>query len=422
MAKHEASSLAYQKGELQIADNILSQAISDEMPSGNFKKSENAVCLLLNRAMTRFVNLDIKGAIADYELSIQALDYYAQDSTLETAGQILIEDGCSAYRGADFEHVLARIYFALALLHKGDYSNAYAVLRQAEEFQQRKRERYSSIPYMADVQLCDNSFGKYLFAMLLENRGDKSNAAILYQQAQVLSGSSPKCINLQSEQATSSATVLLVCHNGNVPFKISATSSASVASAIALEILLSSQRVDPAFSSLPGIPVPVLCQKVQSEPTKTYALINDTSIPIPPYFDVAWAAHTELEQKKPLIVARGVARFLIRRSAVACFQRQDPTLGALMDLGMLVANASTKADTRSWSTLPSSVDLARCSLSPGQHCIRICAQGQGPLQAEHSIPIKLRANDLCVINIFNIHPGITTILVPPQFKITGDDL
>ncbi len=91
-----------------------------------------------------------------------------------------------AYAGEDFEQVLARVYFALALIQAGDYGNAYAILRQAEELQQGLRERYDRCCATSDFHLPDLTFAKYLFALLLEKQGDKSNACLLYQQSGAL--------------------------------------------------------------------------------------------------------------------------------------------------------------------------------------------------------------------------------------------
>lgn len=419
LMQHEASAAAYKQGQLSQAETILTKTLSKEMPTGSFQQSNEAVCLLLNRATTRFAAGNLEGAIADYNLAIEALDYYAQDSTLDMVGQVLLEDGCGAYNGSDLEHLLARIYFALALIEKGDVNNAYALLRQAEEIQQTKQEKYIRVPCMKGISCNGNALGKFLFATILDHLGDCSNAAILFKQAEGLTGNKPAEINLLSKNSHQKATVILICHNGIVPFKISATSPASVASTLTLEAILCTQRIDPAWSSLTGIPTPSLCQQFQSEPLSTYATINTSTIPLSPWFNVAKATSDELEQKKPIIVARGVARHLLRRAAVAQAQKQDPHLGALVDLGMLIANANTKADTRSWSTLPSSIDLARCIVTPGKHRLTISVARKGLPNFEQQIPLQLKTGDLCVINIFNINPGTTKILVPSQF-LQGD--
>jgi len=402
----------YQQGYLAPADELLSEQIAHEMPQNAYWKSKNAVTLLLDRATIRFTEGDTSHAIQDYDLALQALDYYGQDSTIDTAGQLLFEDGCGAYCGSNLEQILARVYFALTLLHQGDENNACALLRQAEELQQRFQQ--SIQPYLKDHFCNDNALAKYLLALLLEYQDDTSNAAILYQQVQELNGILPVDLNLCTE-AEKHATLVIICHNGNVPFKISDTCPASIASALALEMILASQDIRPAYSSFTGIPVPALCQQWPSCPLPTTISLDGVCTPLSPILDVAAAAYNELEYKKPLIVARGVARFLLRRTAVAFAEGQDPCLGALVDFGIFIANASTKADTRSWRTLPSSIDLIRYRLAPGLHNIGIAVTGYGNNRYEEQCCIVLKAHDLCVINIFNIHPHVTINLIPTRF-------
>lgn len=401
----------YQNGAPTYAEAKLTRAIEQELPQQNFQKSDDAVWLLLDRATTRFAIGKIDGAIADYNLAIEAMDYYSQNCALEQVGKTLLQDDFGAYPGADFEQVLARVYFALALIHKGDYSNALAILRQAEELQQQKRENYAKKPYTVGYQLTDNSVAKYLFAALLENRGDCSNAEIMYQQAVQLTGG----VNLESHCTSETATVIILCHNGNVPHKISDVCDASIASAIALEIMLSSQRLPPAWSSLTGIPVPALQQKWGSRSLPTFATIDGLKRPLYRWYDVGFTADYQLRQEMPVIAARGVARFLLRRSAVACAQKQDPCLGAIVDLGMLIANANTQADTRSWTTLPNTIDLTRYDLSAGQHALTIQVDQLGcpPFLREYTL--NLKPHDFCVINVFNIHPGFATVQIPQRF-------
>lgn len=419
LIKCQTSTTAFQTGDLVGADNILSEAIEHEMPPGRFEHCPDAVCLLLNRALVRFALGEIDKSISDFDVAIQALEYYRQNSTAEALGQTIFEDDFGAYQGQHFEHILARAYFALALIHKGDFSNAYALLRAAEEMQQNKKMLFPAYLSCSKEEVPDIAFSKYLFAVLLENRGDKSNASLLYQQAKDLSGIEPTTINTTDDN--SSATVVLVCHNGNIPFKVSGTSPASIASTVTLEILLKSQHIDPSWSAITGIPVPVLCQKLKSSPSPTYASIDGTYIPLNPYADIAQTAYTELEIEKPIVVARGVARYLLRRSAVAYCHKRNENLGALVDLGMLIANINTKADTRSWSTLPCNIDIARCILLPGDHQLKLIVDNPQCRSIAYQGAIHLERGDLCIINIFNIHPGISRVLIPKKFISKGDD-
>lgn len=401
----------YQSGTPAYAADKLTKVIDKELPQENYLNSKESVWLLLDRATMRFAMGHIDGAIQDYRLALEAMDYYDQHSSLEMAGTALLQDDFEAYAGTDYEQVLARVYFALALIHKGDYSNAYAILRQGEELQQRKRDAYTKKPYTKDYQLIDNSIAKYLFAALLENRGDKSNAKILYQEAEKLVG----CENAPSQATDHTATIVIVCHNGNAPRKISTVCNASVASAIALEIMLATQRLPPAWSSLTGIPIPALQQRWDSMSVPTFACIDGAEKYLSPWFNVALTAQQRLKQELPVIAARGVARMLLRRGAVAYANKQDACLGALIDAGMLIANINTQADTRSWTTLPNTIDLARFDLLPGQHSLTIKVSPHGCQPAFHKCCLQLRPHDFCVINVFNIHPGVTLVQVPQRF-------
>lgn len=405
---------AYRFGDLCQAEESLNSAVAKQIPSGNYRRSNDAVWLLLDRATTRFAMGDAEGAIQDYNCAIEAIDYYSQDSSIESFSKLLLEDDVSAYPGEDFEQILARVYFALALLYQGDNSNAYALLRQAEEVQQKKKEFYRRIEFTREYHLIDNAVAKYLMAAISENRGDKSNARILYQQTADLLGISPK--NLETTSSDSeNATILIVCHNGNAPFKVTTTSDASIASAIALECILCSQNIDPAWSSFTGIPVPEYVQVCGGESLPTFAKIDGAEQPLRCLYDVGATAYYQLHQKMPVIVARGVARFLIRRAAVGYARKQDSGLGAFVDIGMLIANLNTKADTRSWTTLPNTIDLARFDLKPGTHTFEIKAILPNYPPFKDSYAISLKPHDLCVINVFNIHPGVTRVLIPKQF-------
>lgn len=411
---------AYKAGDLAVAEEVLDTAVHKALPCRDFRSSKDAVWLLLDRATIRFAAGDTAGAISDYNTAIEAIDYYSQKSPVEYLQQVALEDDCEAYSGEDFEQVLARVYFALALMHQGDHSNAYAMLRQAEDVQQRKTEMYASSPLTADFRLVENSVAKYLLAALSENKGDVSNARILYAQAAGLSGFP----TFQFDANTDKATVIIVCHNGNAPFKVTGYSEASRASALALEIILAQNGIPPAISTMTGIPVPVLMQTVGGEPLSIAATLDGQEKPLLQLYDVGATASEQLSQQMPLIVARGVARLLLRRATVGYGQERDPGLGMLLDIGMTIANATTKADTRSWATLPNTIDIARYDVESGDQELKIVVDcARCPLYAG-SYHLRLKPHDLCIINIFNVHPCVTHVLIPEQFRISnkGDSL
>lgn len=404
---------AYHNGHLEQAETNINTLIRKEIPNGNYSNSIEASWLLLDRATIRFAMGNIDGAINDYTLALDALDYYSQDLSAEKLKQVLFQDETGAYQASDFEQVLARLYFSLALIYKGDFGNATALLRNAEEYQQAKLAVYAKIPFMRTYRMPENNLCRYLFAALLEKKGDFANANILY--GQVSSEISTTAENRNQ------ARLIVLCHNGNAPYKISTTSSASVASAIALEFFLSSRRIDPAWSSLSGIPVSVLQQWPWSDPQPTYAEVDNCTQPLLPLFSVKNAAADELNQKMPIIVARGVSRLLLRRSAVGFVQHQNDLLGVLADISMWFVNSNTRADTRSWTTLPAFIDVTRFDLTPGRHTLTVQVY-ENNNHKSMSYELNLQPNDLCIVHVFNIHPGVTTVLIPSHYISTGEKL
>jgi uncharacterized protein len=411
----------YQSGQLEYAENLVDYEIQTHLPGEKFTESKDAVLLLLDRATIRFAWGDMEGAIHDYNLAIEAMDYYSQQSSTELLGQVILQDDVEAYSGEDFEQVLARVYFALALLQNGDENNALALLRQAEELQQQKCENYRKSRLTQDFELVENPAAKYLMAALLEHRGDHSNAEILYSQTENLLGKKLSDLKLRKEnKEPDAATVIIIAHNGNAPYKISSVADASMASGLALEMMLGSCQIPPAYSSLAGIPVPVLMQMIFSNRVPIGSRLCREEKDLIPFYNITAVSAMQLQQKMPILVARGVARFILRRGTVACFQEQNPGLGALADVGVLVANACTQADTRSWRTLPSSLDLIRYDIPPGEHTLHLKVHWGIVAPFIEEYPLKLEPCDLCVINVFNIHPRIVSVQIPHKNKINKE--
>ncbi|MBN9378330.1 MAG: hypothetical protein BGO14_06675 [Chlamydiales bacterium 38-26] len=408
---------AYQAGRLAQSEELLNLAIEHSLPENAYTSSKDSVMLLLDRATLHFVAGNIDEAIQDYQIALEAMDYYNQNSPSEKILQFILEDGVGAYPGEDFEQILARVYFALALFQREDYNNAFALLRQAEEVQQKKKELYKNDPLTKDFRLVENPVAKYLMAALLENQKDFSNAEILYKQTEQLIGNTLQNLLLnKQENGEDLATVILVAHNGNSPYKISSTTYGAAASPLALEMLLGAHGIPPAYSSMAGIPIPILMQQIHSHRVPIWTRLSRKERPLIPLYNVTAMAAHQLQQKMPLIVAEGLARLIMRRGVVAYFQEKDPQLGALADFGATIANACTQADTRSWGTLPSSIDLARFDVCPGDHTLHLHVNWGITHPFIGEFPLKLKSGDLCVINIFNIHPGILSVQIPEIYK------
>ncbi len=396
----------YHQGQLLQAESRLNCLVSDDPRQQKTAVSKEHTWLLLERATTRFAQGNVDAAVGDYAKVIDALMGYSPCDAREQLIQIALQDEVKDYDLSDFEQNLVRLYFAFALLHQNDESNARAILRQSEDYQLDQIDAYAHHPFMKNYAVNPNPFTKYLFSLLLKRQGDESNARILLQQAQ--------CLHLVPNHQANNATVLIVCHNGNAPYKVSTTCHSSVASAAAIEALLSSSGVQPAYSTLTGIPIPKLQNWPYSDPQPVNACIDEDHKRLFPIYSVRQAAEMELQQKTPFIAARGAVRMLLRRATVGYCAKQNPHLGMMADLIALCANAKTRADTRSWTTLPAQLDVAHFEVGPGVKQLSLDLF-QGSVFSRETIALNLSKNDLCIIHIFRIHPGVVTIVIPPRF-------
>ncbi|HEX8695805.1 MAG TPA: hypothetical protein VF746_25540 [Longimicrobium sp.] len=83
------------------------------------------------------------------------------------------------------------------------------------------------------------------------------------------------------------------------------------------------------------------------------------------------------------LVGRGIVKFLAVREMEKKAKKEDESLGWLVGrVGNLVGNALERADTRSWSLLPDRISVARFTLPPGEHRVRVEVLGPDGAVAE----------------------------------------
>jgi hypothetical protein len=109
--------------------------------------------------------------------------------------------------------------------------------------------------------------------------------------------------------------------------------------------------------------------------------------------DLDAQARLAYAEKQPTVVMRAIARALAKYLATETASNQDQGLGALVNLLGVVTET---ADTRSWTTLPGSIDLARLDLEPGKYRIDVeVLDPQGALLVKRQFEnVEVRSNGL----------------------------
>ncbi|MGK5594024.1 MAG: hypothetical protein ACSNEK_01530 [Parachlamydiaceae bacterium] len=401
----------YSQGHFERVEASLSCDIQQQRLDRDFTQSKNAILLFLNRATARFANGKTKEAIEDFDLALQAIDYYQQDLFADIAKQLLADDRQGPYKADDFEQTLARLYFALALLNQNDENNACAIFRQAEEIAQKKESLYRSHPLSQQFYLDEHLLLKVLFSYYLQKSGDLSNALILKNSVE----GHFECT--LPDFHPSKSLLIILCHNGLAPFKLSTFYSQPLVSNLALDLIMQKDKYQPNLSSITGIPLPELCSPIAHYPIPFLAKINHQCYPLRPFCDIGLLAENELHKKMPLIVSKAVARFLMRDAFVNYMNNQDSNLGSLTDLGVLLLNSYSKADTRSWNTLPMTIDAAFILLEPGSHHLELNASLYDHHYYQSAHDVYLKPGTICLINLFHPYPGVGKVIISKHDQI-----
>ncbi len=103
-------------------------------------------------------------------------------------------------------------------------------------------------------------------------------------------------------------------------------------------------------------------------------------------------AAKSLEDQLPAIVTRQVSRLIAKEKFREQAQRQGGDLGNIF---ANIYNMSTeKADTRSWSTLPDSIQILRLNLASGEHQLELNVNGKSQV-----LNVSIQANKITLVKL-----------------------
>jgi hypothetical protein len=117
--------------------------------------------------------------------------------------------------------------------------------------------------------------------------------------------------------------------------------------------------------------------------------------------DVTALAVKSLKERAPLLAAREIVRVGSRGVVQSQASGESDPLG--IGFSALQAFALSRADLRSWSTLPGSVQIARLSAPHGVRTLRVAVDGGGPpLETHHD----LTPGGVAVVRVFWAQPAV----------------
>ncbi|HEX7043029.1 MAG TPA: hypothetical protein VF203_00305 [Burkholderiales bacterium] len=331
-----------------------------------------------------------------FEQAKRLIEHYSALSLREQGAMFVINDAASAYAGEEHEHVLVHLYAALNYLALGDRTGARV---EALQVDLRLREQAAR----GGSDYVESAFARYLAGMIYEDLGEWSDALIAYRKSYEayqryrerygIGIPEPlkhdllrltQYLGLRDEQRryqeafgiaewTDHAAwrrqgeLVFILHNGLAP-----TKQEQVAAVL-----------DPTSGHYYAIALPYY----RPSPPAIRAArleVNGIAVETEVYEDVQALAKRTLDLKMPAITARALARMVVKARIAKAAREQarrsnDNSLaGLLLSLTTEVATVVTeRADTRSWATLPSNIQLARIALPPGSYDVRVELRGSG---------------------------------------------
>jgi uncharacterized protein len=385
------------------------------------------VLYLLNKGMILRMKRDFTGSNLALEAAKQEINRLYATSIRENTLSFVVNDSTVSYTGDEYEQVLLHFYMALNFLELGKPDAARVEALQVDIKLRELDENSNS------QQFGEHALSRYLTAMIYEDGSEWSDAMIAYRKAyeeykkttaspipnllkqdllrltqrlglhdeqakyQTEFGITPEKISTippqeppkksaheskEHEQLAipRNGELVFFLHNGLAPIKREkAVSLLDPSSGKIVRIALPyyQARLNPVHAARISVvkqqPTPNLLLPALNNPDASTTNTKTTE----QMENVAAVAERTLNARMPAITARTLAR------AVAKVQLQnvvtkpsnkdnDAMVRLIGGVAMQIASIATeRADTRSWLTLPSNIQLARLPLSPGSYKVKI---------------------------------------------------
>jgi hypothetical protein len=369
-------------------------------------RDKDAALYQLNRGMLLRMQGDYAASNAAFEAAKTAIDRFLAISVTEQAESLTVNDAERAYTGEPFERAYIHVFEALNYLDMGRPDQARVEMLQLDVLLggfEKKKEFFGT------------AFPRYLSGMIFESLGEIGDAMIAYREAYEAYKRYPaqfdvtpprdlvrdlvrlgRRLGLDDEAdryrkeyhitdgelvpRTGQAQVVLLLSSGLVPVKQESNVVAPTTTGRFVSVSM------PYYVSRPSATTGATLSADGA--TAHTALAENLDA----------VAIATLEQERPAILARTVARAVVKNDVSRRVSKDNELLGVVVNLAGVITE---RADTRSWSTLPNRIYVARLALDPGRHVVRVKFEG-GHGETARDFPVDLAPGDLRLIALYRI--------------------
>ncbi len=346
------------------------------------KRRGDATVIELDLAVVDLLRGDAKNCERRLRAVRDQWDHFEQVSATETIASMLTDDQRRAYHGEDYEKMLVRVFLALAsLMQDGTDAESYTLqmLSKHDQLQHRAASRWG-LPGRDAYR--PPPIGFYLRGVLREATHVNYDDALRAYQSTAELLPEPSFLQEDIQRVThgvhsqpGNGVLYLFTLIGRGPQKI------EVAEEATSDALLIADRIVSAVGkySVPPTLAPIKVPRITS-PAKPFDCLQVTLNGqvagfTQPLTDVHLLATQTFDAKVPEIMARAVARRVIKKSALYVAKDQlnasAPLASLAMDAAGVAWEATEAADTRCWGLLPREIQILRVELPAGVHEIQM---------------------------------------------------
>lgn len=338
----------------------------------------NRLLYHLNKAMLLHMLGDYSASNAEFEQGKKIIEQYQATSISEQGAAFFINDGTRTYVGSPLEQLMLHVYAAINYLLQDKVNEARV---EALQIDVRLRQLQEDNP---DSILSIDPFVRYLTGLIYEQLGETDNAMIAWRKAYNAYQEHNKAYGipvpeqLQRDLLRTSRQLGLNAEYAQYRASFSTTPEPVDRNQAELVLLFHkdlapikrSQRIaqiDPRSGYLVHFAVPVYEQR-RGYLSHARVVVGQRQVNTEPVEDISGIALRTLEENMPAILARALARAVIKYN----MSRQAGENNGLAGLMMNIAGVVTEqADTRSWLTLPGEIQMARVTLPPGDYNVSL---------------------------------------------------
>jgi len=340
--------------------------------------SEEAVLASLNKGMLRRIKGNHQASNQIFEVAKQKIEELYGVSVSEQAGALIVNDKLRSFSGDRYEQVLLHAYMAMNYIQLDDLDAARVEIMQADVKMQEWGEQPEEDPFV-----------RYLSGIIFEALGETDQALVAYRQAKKVYESTKEKQNIQIPTVLKKDLLRVLAKEGIDDelrvlkkefkmrlFKFKKPARGTGELVVVLNSSLAPIREESRIvANVTGEVVDTVKIAIPkySAPKQRFSaqLMTDknASINLELIEDIDALARAALSSDMPVIMTRAIARAVIKHESQEKVEEERGKLAGF--LATVINVATEQADTRSWTTLPQTIQLARVNLPEGKNKVSI---------------------------------------------------